>query len=329
MRLLFVEFVAAGFALAAVAACSGETGGSSGNGNDGGSRAVACTTVAAPEKAVLPHVAATGEKAIAIIKAIDAIVASQKTPLKTGAGSYAISSLDCSDLEVATPGAADGYSCELTFDIGGAKPVTVTEAAPSQSAQNLFEALVASGVQSCTDVAHGNFLKLEHVSVSANEVELDDASSYATPSAPNVVVQGLDAEDVIAAIAGAGIDDCSAARKVFLVCNSFEGVGGAPTCGYEWMPLTKVGSSELSYACGPSSGAPSSGGTLGAGPSSAIWKSILAAAKSARFVPTEGTLAETTVVNASYFTWDGKSLGFTLVTGNATPPSPSGTPQTP
>jgi hypothetical protein len=32
---------------------------------------------------------------------------------------------------------------------------------------------------------------------------------------------------------------------------------------------------------------------------------------------------QTTVVNARYFSWDGSNLGFTLVTGNASPPTPN------
>ena len=40
------------------------------------------------------------------------------------------------------------------------------------------------------------------------------------------------------------------------------------------------------------------------------------------FKPLDGTPAQATVVNASYFRWDGSNLGFTLVMDNATPPPP-------
>ena len=52
-----------------------------------------------------------------------------------------------------------------------------------------------------------------------------------------------------------------------------------------------------------------------------IWESILTAAAAAHFQPLSGTIDQTTVVNARYFTWDGSNLGFTLVTGNGTPPT--------
>jgi hypothetical protein len=74
------------------------------------------------------------------------------------------------------------------------------------------------------------------------------------------------------------------------------------------------------------------GGIIDAANSLAVWNAVLNAAKSAGFKPTTGTIEETTVINANYFSWDGVSLGLTLVTGNATappPPTPTPAPEVP
>jgi hypothetical protein len=76
--------------------------------------------------------------------------------------------------------------------------------------------------------------------------------------------------------------------------------------------------------CGPG------GGTqpeppFDAATSLAIWNAIIKAASDAAFPPMNGTIGQTTVINADYFTWDGTTLAFSLVTDDVTlPPTPPG-----
>jgi hypothetical protein len=153
------------------------------------------------------------------------------------------------------------------------------------------------------------------MSVGGSQVQYDDTATFGPFPAPNVSVRGADATSVVSAFAAAGIDDCDATRYVFLVCTA---IGGPPTCSYQWMPLVASGSAEAFPVCMGSVESP--GGSVTATASLAVWQAILAAAGSAGFQPSSGTLAQTTVINARYFTWDGTTLTFTLVQGNATPP---------
>ena len=89
------------------------------------------------------------------------------------------------------------------------------------------------------------------------------------------------------------------------------------------MPLQTVGSSDLIPMC-MGEGETWPGPSIDASASMGIWQAILTAAMDAGFQPMSGTLAQTTVINARYFTWDGTSLTFSLVQGNATPPAPPG-----
>jgi len=185
-------------------------------------------------------------------------------------------------------------------------------------AKDLFDALEAAGSTICDD-PHGSRIDLEKMTLSASAAQYDDASIFQTFPAPNVVARGADAKTLIDAIAAAGIDDCDPTRNAYLICNA---LSGAPDCGYQWLPFVKVGASELLPSCGPVSGV-TPGGTLTAAASLAVWQSILRAAKNAGYQPSSGTIDQTTVVNARYFSWDGSNLGFTLVTGNASPPTPN------
>jgi hypothetical protein len=312
---------------------SGDGSADGGNSKDAGGDAAVCRTVASPSSSRLPHVDATGAKAASVIAAIDAIAGAQMPPVKADNGGYVLPSLDCHDLWVEGPDFVDGYSCEFSLDLGDEPPVKVEASAPSKLAQTLFDALRGAGSSSCDDMAHGDFIHLEKVRVTANHVEFDDASTYETVFAPNLRVQGVEAQAVMDALAGAGLDDCDPRRKLALACHAFA-AEDAPTCSYDWADLTTVGTSELLYACGPASGARSAGGNLDTKASQAVWNAILAAAKVADFKPLEGTIAQTTIVNASYFSWNGQTLGLTLVTDDATPPpappsAPESTPSAP
>jgi hypothetical protein len=137
--------------------------------------------------------------------------------------------------------------------------------------------------------------------VTATEIQFDDASNYATFDAPNIRVRGADAQAVISAFAAAGIDDCDPTRNLFIVCNTG---GGAPGCGHEWMDLATVGASELLPVCGPGGGTQAEP-PFDAATSLTIWNAIVKVAADAGFQPMNGTMAQTTVINADYFTWDG------------------------
>jgi hypothetical protein len=270
-------------------------------GHSGAGNAASCSTVAAAPKSQLPHVVVLGASATAITQALDAVFASQ-TPSVSLGEAYALQSLECADLETI---GTSGYECSLQVATDGGQLLAASANAPSALAQNLFNAVTAAGSTTCVD-PHGVRVVLENVTVSTHDVQFDDASNYQSFPAPNVVARGADAHRVISALAAAGISDCDSTRSVFLICNSFN---GAPNCGYQWLALEKVGPSELVASCGPGSGAASQGATLDTASSVAIWQSLLTAATVADFQPSSGTIEQTTVVNARYFSWDGSNLG--------------------
>jgi len=284
--------------------------------NGAGSDGAVCSIVGPAPKSQLPHVTASGSDAMQVGQALDAIFASQTPPVSPGQD-YVLSRLTCVDVQV--PLATTGYECSAEVQTDGGQPIAVNANAPSALAQNLFDALTAAGSTTCVD-PHGVRTDLQNIVVSPAEVQFDDGSNYQPFPSPNVTVAGADAQAVMMALARAKIDDCDPSRSVFIICNSF---GGSPSCGYQWLSLQTVGSSELVPVCGPGSGGTTQGATLDVASSVAIWQSILSAATAARFQPMSGTIEQTTVVNARYFTWDGSSLGFMLVTGDAMPPGPA------
>ncbi len=80
----------------------------------------------------------------------------------------------------------------------------------------------------------------------------------------------------------------------------------------------------LVYTCQPESvPAPH---PLDAADSSAFWKAILAAGNAAGYHPDHGTVDQATVVNASFFQFDGETLGFTFTADDVTPPPPPNAP---
>jgi hypothetical protein len=288
--------------------------GCAGHASDGGSTDGACATIAAPFRVQLPHLTASSANATAIEQALDAIFAAQSPPLSPGA-TYAIPTLDC-----AAPG---GYECVFQLQVGGGQPSTVTLPPPSTLAQNLATALTTAGAQGCPGKESSGAVQVANMTVSGNAVQWDDPSQYAAFPAPNLTITGPDARSVVDAFAAGGIDDCDPTRYVFLVCGT-QG-GAAPQCSYQWMPLTKVGTSQAVPVC-TGAGATSPGATLTSAASLTLWQAILRAATDSGFVPQEGTVAQANVVNARYFTWDGSTLTCTIFMGDATPPGDAGAP---
>jgi hypothetical protein len=257
----------------------------------------------------LPHVAASDDKAKAVEQALAAVFADQQVAIGE---TYTLPKLDCG--EVTFPGSEHGLECHVSL----ASVMVLDVNAPL--AQPLHDALVGAGGTDCDDFAHGTFLHLQSVSVngSAHEVQFDDGSNYALPPEPNVTVSGTVADSLIAAARAAAIDDCAENAKVLLVCNQF---GGAPECGYVRHPLHEIAGSRLVYTCLPDPVDPST--PLSAADAAALWRDILAAAQAAGYQPEDGgALSATTVINASYFRWDGHALSFQLVAGTVQPPPP-------
>jgi hypothetical protein len=297
-------------ALLAVLGSAGCAGHTTGDASDGGGNA-ACATIAAPLDAHLAHVSATGANATAIAQALDVLFAAQSPPVNPGQ-TYAIPTLDCGDVE--PPFGGGGYACTFQLQPSSGAAIAVTANPPSTLAQGLYDALTAAGATTC-DQGHGPHVVLQNMTVSPGEAQYDDVSHDASFPTPNLVVHGADAESLVAAFAAAGIDDCDPTRYVFLICST---LSGAPSCSYQWMPLDKVGSSYALPACG--SGVGSSGPTLAAAPSLAIWRAVQRAATDAGFHPLSGTIAQANVVNARYFTWNGSTLTATMTMDDATPP---------
>lgn len=278
-----------------------------------------CTTIAPPSHARLPRVTATGAKAAIIVKALEAILAVQTPALSIHPEQrYSIPAMVCKYVDSVD---SKGYDCSLQFrnDDHQVQEISVT----TDLAKDLLEALAGSGAEVCYD-PHQSYITLLNVHLSANKVQYDDASIYMTVPAPNVVVRGKDAKNIIRAIAEAGISDCNPSRKLALVCNSFS---GAPGCGVSWRVLEHVGSSDLVNACGPLAAPVEWERELSDSASLAIWKSILTGAAKAGYQPPEGTIDQTTVINAGWFRWDGSKLGLTLMTSSTTDPGNPDEPQ--
>jgi hypothetical protein len=311
-------------ALAAVvsgclAACAGHGPGSDAPGTVGSNNSTpACTTIPAPPVSQLPHIAATGANATAIEQALAAIFAAQNPPISPGT-TYSIPTLDCGNAGGFGP---TGYYCDLQVQLSGGQPISIMLSPPSALAQTLTSALFAAGSMPANLKENNGALSASNMTVSPSGVQYDDASCYAAFDPPNVVAHGADAQAVLAAFAAAGVDDCDPTRYVFLVCS---GSASAPSCSTTFMPLQTVGASDLIPLC-MGEGETWPGSSFDAASSLAMWQAIQAAAMDAGFAPMSGTLAESNVINARYFTWDGSALTFTLVEGNATPPGDAGGP---
>jgi hypothetical protein len=274
-----------------------------------GTGGTAC--ISAPPFAQLPHASASGAKATAVVKALDAIMAAQIPPLAP-LPAYAIPNLGCSNGTQA--------ACSFEIKTGGTQSISVSTMSSPSLAEGLFNALRDAGSTPCTGFAGkvpGGGIEeifLENVSASASDVQFEDASQFKDFFTQNVVAHGADAQSVVAAFKAAGIDDCDTTRKVFIICNgSFD----APSCGYQWM---KEGNGGVVHSCGGLMA--SAGGDFRPDASRAIWRSLLTAAEHAGFESANGPIAQTSTINARFFILDGSDLRFSLNTGVARPPNP-------
>ncbi len=257
----------------------------------------------------------SGGQAQAAIDALAAIFAAQSPAIEVGP-TYGILQLNIENLWV--PDATPGFSGTVVVDAGGG--TTVEAAASPEQAEGLFNALLTAGAKNCDDPAHGAFLHLVAMTVKTDAVtmEFDDLSNDTALPAPDLSVKGDVAKGVLDAFATAGIVDCDPSRKTQLVCNKLE---PAPACGYSAVELDEVNGEYLLHACAPS--AVDGGPVLTDAASAALWNALLAAAKSAGVQPLTGTIDEATVLNASFFRWDGETLGCRFVADHVElPPGP-------
>lgn len=275
-----------------------------------------CKTIARPSHDKLPHVVVTKEKAATIFGALEAIVSEQRPPRPSHhEGRLAFAEVTCRYVY-----ATAGYDCTLRRQTDGRRVLDLSVGTSSglraDLAQTLLEALYDAGAEGCDDV-HQRHIALLNMHASAHEVHYDDASLYMTIPKPNVLIHDRDARNIMNVCAEAGISDCDPTRKLSFVCNSFS---GTPACSVNWLELTQVGSSHLVYTCGPEAMPVVWERDLSDSTSLAIWKAILVGAERAGYQPSEGTLDETTVINAAWFSWNGSRLGLSLVTSNTLPP---------
>jgi hypothetical protein len=280
---------------------SGGAAGDAGNPPDNGQ----CTNIARPSAAQLPHVDASGTQATDIVQALAALYAAQTPPLSPPA-THVITSLFCSET-----------SCSFTVKIG-ASPTEVKGDKPAL-AKALFDALKAAGAVPCggDPKSSGSSIKAADMNVSANQVQFDDVSTYSHGWAPNVVAGGAAGQGLLSAFAFAAINDCDPSSSVFMICTNF---AGHPQCGYQRRPYQKVGSSWFLNSC-LGTGGMQPGDDLSNDQSFRMWQAILVAAQAAGFKSNDGPIEGTTVINAHFFTWDGSTARFFLLTGGATPPS--------
>jgi hypothetical protein len=293
--------------------------GSGGGGDSQSGGGGDCQTLAPPPGEELPHVSVTGTTATAITQALDAIFASQTPPISPGQ-TYSIPTLDCRSAENPS---GTSVLCTMEVAIGGGEPIPVRMSeASSALALDLLEAFLAADL-ACAD-AHGLNIHIKNMSVSPEAVEYDDRTKLDVFPPPNVVVRGMAAQNVVDAVAAAGINECgSDDGKVRFVCDT---LGDGLSCSFIWWPTEKVGSSELIQVCGAMGPSldPNDLLPVPAAASPALWQSILAAAEEAGYQPLNGTLAEATVLNADFFRWNGSSLGFRVIVDNI-----QGSPQPP
>jgi hypothetical protein len=272
-------------------------------------------TLAAPSTASAPHVEAVLDQAAAVTQAVEAVLSAQNPSLLNVDHQYTLSAVSC--VNARSPGVTRGYGCTLL--VGADASTAAMIATPGAPAQDLFQALVAAGAKECNDIAHGEFLSLEHVSASSASLRFDDVSNYSTTPAPNLVLVGNDARNLIAALSAAEVDDCDPARALQLVCNK-TGVDAA--CSYTWQPLTEVDGARLVATCGPASGDQVAGAILRTADSNALWQALTVGAMHAGVAPLRGSFANSTVLNAGFFRWDGTHLGCHVTIDDATPPPP-------
>jgi len=309
--------------VASLTACSSSTSDGAGGGGGGPGQGGGACIVAPRAQSSLPHATAAGDAATAVARALDAIVAAQTPAVAKATLSYTSTKLDCGDLSTPEPD-SNGFGCTFDLAVDGAPPIAVTTPRPSALAKDLYGALAGAGAKECNDFAHGDFIHAANVKVviGAATIDLDDASSYSPPTEPNVVVDAASAAPVLDAMTSAQIADCDTSARVFFVCTA---MSGPPTCSYTRESLEDIGGSRLLYTCLPK-GNTSPPTKLDAARSKAVWDALLGAAGTAGYKPLNGTLQQTTVVNARWFQFDGTKLGFDLTADDATPPGPSAGP---
>jgi hypothetical protein len=183
-----------------------------------------------------------------------------------------------------------------------------------------LNAIDEAGADPCFGIHISPSLVAKNMTVSADEVKFGDASILDVIESPNLVVHGESAQRIVDAFAAAGLSDCDRTRKLFLVCGTND--AGEASCGSTWQSVVPYGSATLQSQgeCGPTPGG-GAGPTLTNEAALRVWQAILTGAEDAGYQPEDGPIAEMDVINATFFQWDGSSLGFRFYAGK-TPPTP-------
>lgn len=208
----------------------------------------------------LPHRTATAAEAGAVFEQLRAVLPAQDA--------YDIGSLSCTWVELPD---GDWSSCQID-------DVRVEDRA---KAVKLGDAVRLAGAE----LDLGNKMPsvvVRNVHASRDSLSFDDAANAKRPLAPNTRLEGRAMEEVMSAIANAGVKEDDG--TLFIVCNRFE---GKPACGYQMHNQPSP---------------------------------PLDAARSARLWNVFVHEPNKTVLNASRFTYDGKALSFYRVIDDATPP---------
>ena len=274
-----------------------------------------CTTIAPRPEPQLPHGSVQGAAATTIKQWVEKILAAQTPPIAPGR-SYAFQRLACRNLD--TP-FSSGRGCSFEVQIDGAEALKVSVEDPAPFASDLYEALDAADIEACND-PHGTFFELIDTTLTEDSLAYTNTSNYEGYPAPNLTVYGNDAKNILAAFAAAGLNDCDPIHKVFLLCGI---QAGAAQCDYLRLALDQVGTAILLSTCGPSGGT-TRGGDLTPEASRAVWNAISLAAKNAAF--SDGPIEGATLLNANWFSWDGRELGMRLILSDAVPPTLAGPP---
>ena len=212
----------------------------------------------------LPHRTATPAQADAAYRALQAAFPGKEV--------YDFASLSC--VHVQMPNIKETTTC-IADD---------ARTDDDAKAEALMTALGAAGAQNDMNNKMAAFTT-RNVHATRDAFTFDDAANANLTPARNVRLEGKAAQDVMNAIAGAGVTEDDG--TLFVICTK---MGTGPTCAFQ--------------------GHNAPGGALDAARSLALWNAFVHD-------------AATTVLNASHFVWDGVALSFVGTLGTARPPEPA------
>lgn len=248
-----------------------------------------------------PHRVASGAHAGAVFKALQDLHPGEGMERST----YEFAELDCVFLSgVVHP---PTVLCTLTQRADGGAPSSkrVGSMAPNAPeaplAEALGETLREAGAELDILASKMPLLRLRNVRATKDRLEFDDDANLRLPPVPNATVEGSAADDILETLARAGIKEDDGSMLV--ICNTWD---GRPSCSYRLRhgPEMPFGRTE----------------------STALWRSLLDVAPLENQMEKIPSKQAVTVIHASHFTYDRKTLSLVLTPGTGTPPTPPATP---